>query len=53
MDQLQEERKVKVSLIILATFVYRWSSGTLSTHVIEHEVMWHGSRLYTECLLVP
>lgn len=52
MGQLQEERKAKVSLMLLAAFIHLWSSDTLSTHVGEHEVMWHGSRLYTAYLLV-
>lgn len=41
---------MKVSLALLA-FIHLWSSDTLSTHVGEHEIMQHGSRPYTECLL--
>lgn len=48
MRQLQEERNVSLALL---AFIHLWSSNTLSTHVGEHEVMRHGSRPYTECLL--
>lgn len=46
MGQLQEERKAKVSLILLTAFIRLWSSDALSTHIGEDEVAWHGSSVY-------
>lgn len=46
MGQLQEKRKAKVSLIILAAFIHLWSSDYLMLTYVSGEVMWHGSRLY-------